>query len=448
MRRRLITRVHSGQQDGRDRMDVEMPPGRPDAPTDRFPVAGLLILATAIFTSMVAEFLPGGLIPLISSTFNRSSADVGQLVTLFALTVILSAAPLAIATRRAPRKTVLLAAFALIGLANVLTALAPSFEFLLFARVLGGLAHGLFWSIVAAYPAHLVAPGKLARAIALTGAGGSVAGVAGLPLGNALGQALGWRWAFGTLACIGVVVAVLLALFLPPVRLRYEPQKAGISSVAREPKTTLRAILMVCFLILAIVAAQNSYGTYMVVWLVEVVGFPMGGVPAVLLAMGISSALGVAVAGTLYPRFPLPVFLGALSVLVGLLIMLPIAAAAGSLGAVLAIILAMGTAFGAIPTILQTRMMQSATATTRNLAAALQTTAFNVGIGGGAFLGGLVIAAANTERGGAVLLPHVAALGMLLALISAVIWEVIVRRSHQRASQTDQAAAGTVLTDR
>lgn len=151
-------------------------------------------------------------------------------------------------------------------------------------------------------------------------------------------------------------------------------------------------------------AAQNSYGTYIVLWLLDVANFPMEAVPSVLFAMGASSAVGIALVGAFYSRFPLQIFLGALSTLAVLLLVLPVAAAAGSFVGVLALIIAMGTAFGALPTILQTRMMQTASPTARNMAAALQTTAFNVGIGGGAFLGGLVIASAETEPLGTQLL--------------------------------------------
>lgn len=445
MLKRLIIRFRSQQLTSPDQATTSKSPTPPGVPSDRFPLVGLLVLSTAIFTSMATEFLPGGLIPLISDTFNRSSAEVGHLITLFALTVILTAAPLAILTRRIDRKTIVVIAFGLIGVGNVLTAFAPSFEVLLGARVLGGLAHGLFWSVVAAYPAHLVRPGKLARAMAVTAAGGSLAGVAGIPLGNALGQAMGWRWAFGALACLAVIITVLLARLLPPVQVPAEPSKAHARTPARRYDRTLPAILTVCLLILLIVAAQNSYGTYMVVWLVDVANFSMEAVPSVLFAMGISSAVGIALVGAFYSRFPLQVFLGALSTLVVLLLVLPSAAASGSFVGVLALIIAMGIAFGALPTILQTRMMQTASPAARNMAAALQTTAFNVGIGGGAFLGGLVIASAETEPLGTTQLPHFAALGMLLALLTAGIWEISLWRARRRAARSDPPPSPNTL---
>ena len=56
-----------------------------------------------------------------------------------------------------------------------------------------------------------------------------------------------------------------------------------------------------------------------------------------------------------------------------------------------------GAAFGGIPALLQTRMLRTASFRTRDLSAALQTTAFNIGIGGGALLGGLLLDGAGLE---------------------------------------------------
>src|SRR4051794_5085799 len=107
--------------------------GRPaiatqQAAADRLPRAGLVALSAATFVSMTTEFIPGGLIPNIAADFGAGVSQVGVLVSAFALTVILSATPLSVLTRRLPRKSILLVAFALIAGANLLAAAAPSFE--------------------------------------------------------------------------------------------------------------------------------------------------------------------------------------------------------------------------------------------------------------------------------------------------------------------------------
>lgn len=126
----------------------------------------LIMLAAAMFVSMTIEFLPGGLLPGIVADFDVDVSAAGQLVTVFALTVVLTAAPLAQATRRLPRKRLLLVALGVIAAAGMLAAAAPSFAWLVAARVLAGLAHAVFWSVAGAYAAYLVPSSQVARATA------------------------------------------------------------------------------------------------------------------------------------------------------------------------------------------------------------------------------------------------------------------------------------------
>lgn len=396
---------------------------------ERMPKAGLAALSAAIFVSMTIEFLPGGLIPKIALDYGRSASEVGQLVTLFALTVVLTATPLAFVTRRLSRKLVVLVASGLICVTVAATALAPTFEVMLVARVLGGLAHGLFWSVVATYPAHLVGRQTLARALAVTAAGGSVAGVAGMPIGNALGQVFGWRAAFGVFAFLAAVIVVLLASLLPSVsRPNAAPGKAACRSTA--PDRTVPAILMVCLLILLLVSSQTSFGTYLVVWLEDVVNFSSAAIPVVLFLMGVSGAVGTALVGVFYARQPRMIFSVAVMTLIGLLGSLPLAADMKSSTIVLIVILMMAAVFGGVPVMLQTRMMWTASPATRNLAGSLQTTAFNVGIGGGAFFGGKVIEAEFAETRGIEVLPYWAAAAMLVGLLVSISWDRHLRRSN------------------
>ncbi|AFR28759.1 MFS transporter [Arthrobacter sp. Rue61a] len=385
----------------------------PATTAQAFPVVGLMTLALAIFISMATEFLPGGLIPQIAAEFGRSSAEVGHLITVFALTVIVTAAPLAVITRRLPRKTMVLIAFGLIAAGNVGTALAPSFEVLLIARAGGALAHAAFWSVVAAYPAHMVQPTELGKATAVTAAGGSVAGVLGIPLGNALGQAFGWRIAFAALAGLALLALLLMVWRLPAAGATGAIKTKAVNSVGKDG--TLPSILMVCLLIVLIVGAQSSFGTFNVVWLLDTVHLPPTAIPVMLFIGGAAGAVGVAVTGALYSRFPLRLFFVSLTALIGLLTALPLVA--GSQPAVWVASGLIGAVFGGLPVMLQTRMMLVASPRNRNVAAALQVTAINIGIGGGALLGGIAISLSGLPS-----LPNWAAGSMGLALVTAMAW--------------------------
>ena len=129
--------------------------GAPTTPTSnantsdyRFPLTALLLLAAAIFVAVTSEFVPVGLLSDLAAEFDVSKSQVGLLVTIFAGSVVLSAAPLTALTRKVPRKQLVIVVLIVFAIGNMLAALAPTFAVLIIARVIGGVAHGLFWSIV------------------------------------------------------------------------------------------------------------------------------------------------------------------------------------------------------------------------------------------------------------------------------------------------------------
>jgi predicted MFS family arabinose efflux permease len=178
---------------------------------------GLTILAVAVFAAVTTELVPVGLLPQISSAFDVSHGTAGLLVSVYAVMVAVLSVPLALATRRLPRKPVLLATIGGYVVSNVVAALAPTFGVLAAGRVVGGVTHGLFFSVCIGYSARLVAPHQTGRAMALASVGVSGGFVLGVPLSAALGAAAGWRVAFGSLAVLVGLVLVVAALVLPTV---------------------------------------------------------------------------------------------------------------------------------------------------------------------------------------------------------------------------------------
>ncbi|WP_219812577.1 MFS transporter, partial [Rathayibacter sp. AY1C6] len=379
-----------------------------------FPWIGLLTLAGAVFVSVTSEFLPTGLIPDMSRDLGVSISLTGQLVTIFAATVVVATTPLTLVTQRFSRKSLLLVALCTIAVANVLAALAPTFGLLIGARILGGLAHGLFWAIVAAYSAHLVAPEQLGRATAITAGGGSAAFVLGVPLGTALGHAFGWRPTFAILGGVVLVLALIVVKFLPAVD-HHIPMRTGEIRLPARKDRTLPRIIGVCVVILLVLIGQNTLSTYITPWL-ENASFAPDTVPLVLFAFGGAGAVGLVLAGFATDRFPRSGFVVAAIAVVLALAGLAVAAGTGAATAVVVAAVIWNIAFGGIPAMLQTRMLRTSSFQLRSLAAALQTTAFNIGIGGGAVVGGLAIDASGLD-----VLPWVAivivAVGLVVSLI-------------------------------
>jgi predicted MFS family arabinose efflux permease len=362
----------------------------PTATTDTqpFPWIGLITLAGAIFVSVTSEFLPTGLLPDMAAELHVSLSTVGLLVSIFAGTVVLATTPLAALTRRYSRKPLLVVVLFIVATANTLAALAPTFELLAGARILGGLAHGLFWAIVAAYSAHLVPKQQLGRAVAITAGGGSAAFVLGVPVGTALGHALGWRWAFGIIAVVVVILALVVIKFLPPVD-HNVPLRTGEIAIPLRKDRSLRGVVIVCAVIVILITGQNTFYTYIAPWLIEVARFPASSIPFLLFLFGGAGAVGLVLAGFAADRFPKRGFFVGVVVVVASVFIIALASANGIV--VVAAFVVWGVAFGGLPAMLQTRMLHTASFRMRDLAAALQTTAFNVGIGVGALVGALLL---------------------------------------------------------
>jgi len=353
-----------------------------------FPWVGLLTLAGAIFVSVTSEFLPTGLLPEMAKDLDVDLSTVGYLITIFAATVVIATTPLAALTRRYSRKALVIVVLLVIATANVLAAVAPTYEILVGARILGGLAHGLFWAVVAAYSAHLVPKHQLGRAVAITAGGGSAAFVLGVPVGTALGHALGWRAAFLIIAGIVVVLAVVVIRFLPAVD-HHVTLKTGEIAIPLAKDKSLTPVILLCLVILLMLTGQNIYSTYIAPWLTNVGGVAEDVVPFMLFLYGGAGAVGLVLAGFVADRFPRRGFVAA-----SLVVMVSLAVLALITGNSIVVVVAFvvwGVAFGGLPAMLQTRMLHTASFRMRDLAAALQTTAFNIGIGGGALLGGLLV---------------------------------------------------------
>jgi predicted MFS family arabinose efflux permease len=380
-----------------------------------FPWVGLVTLAVAIFFLVTSEFLPTGLLPIMATDLGVTESQIGLLITIFAGTVVLTAAPLAALTRHYSRKSLLLVVLGVFALANVLAAIAPSYEMLVGARVLGGLAHGLFWAVAGAYSAHLVPRHQLARAVAVTSAGGTAAFVLGVPLGTALGLALGWRATFGVIAAVVVLLVVAVIVFLPTVDHRVSLATGEIKvPVRRDP--TMPSVLFVCLLVVIIVTGHNVFYTYIAPFVLDTAGFAPESLSILLFLYGGAGAIGLVLAGVVGGRYPRG---GLYGMFAG--VMLAVSTLALFAGVPVVVVIAFviwGTAFGGIPALLQTRLLRVASPNVRDVGAALLTTSFNIGIGGGAAIGAGLFAISGTTW-----LPWVEAGALGLGIVALLIME-------------------------
>lgn len=408
--------------------------------TAPFPYFALATVAVAIFLSVTTEMLPTGLLPEMSADLRVSESLIGVTVSVFAFTVVLSASLLTTLTRRLPRHALVVAVLLVLAVSTIASAAAPTYAFLVAARIFGGLAHGLFWSVVGAYAAYLVPRHQVARAVSVTLGGGSLAFVLGVPLGTALGHAVGWRSSFFVLGVLLIVGAGFVYRFLPRVdhlgsaSTVVGTATGGITVIDNEygtPRATDRehsalAVVFVCVIAAILMIGQYSFYTFIAPFLTRAVGLDEAAVSPALFAFGIAGTLAlVIVALGTRPRRALMV-----SLVVLLASVLLLGFAPQRLAVSLPAFFLWGLTIGIITPLLQTRMLHAAPVHLRNAASAFYTTAFNVGIGGGALLGAVLL-----DTLGLPALPFVFA-GIVVFSIALVVAAdaVLRRRPTQRAA--------------
>jgi predicted MFS family arabinose efflux permease len=178
------------------------------------PIA-LLALTLSAFAIGTTEFVIVGLLLTIGADLGVSLPSAGLLVSLYALGVAVGAPVLTALTGKVPRKLLLLSLMVLFTLGNLLAWQAPSYESLILARIVTGLAHGVFFSIGSTIATSLVPKEKAASAIAIMFTGLTVALVTGVPLGTFIGQHFGWRETFLAVSALGVIAFVGSLIYVP-----------------------------------------------------------------------------------------------------------------------------------------------------------------------------------------------------------------------------------------
>ncbi|MDF0521600.1 MFS transporter [Bradyrhizobium yuanmingense] len=373
----------------------------------------VLALTAGAFGIGTTEFIIMGLLLQVAADMHVSVPVAGLLISGYALGVFVGAPVLTLATRKMPRKTVLLALMAIFTLGNAACALAPTYELLMAARVLTSLAHGTFFGVGSVVATSLVAEDKRASAIATMFIGLTVATLLGVPFGAWLGLMLGWRAAFWAVTVIGVIAFAVVAALVPghvgdgdkPISLAEEVAVLGRPQV-------LLGLAMTVFGF----AGLFVVFTYIQPILTRFTGFSEAAVSPILLVFGVGLGIGNIAGGKLADRGLARALTGTLAALA--IVLLGLAAVLSIKILSVALILLLGTAAFATVAPLQLRVLEAAGPSGRTLASSLNIAAFNLGNALGAWVGGVTI-----DRGlGLSALPLVAAgitaIGLVLALWS------------------------------
>lgn len=347
---------------------------------------GLILFALALggFAIGTAEFAVMSLLPYFSAGLGIDEPTAGHVISAYALGVVAGAPVIAVLAARVARRTLLIALMAAFAIANGLSALAPSYGWMLLFRFLSGLPHGAYFGVAALVAASLVPANQRAQSVARVMLGLTVATILGVPFANFLGQTLGWRWGFGIVAVLALATAIMVAAFAPK-----DAAQTGASPLRELEALRSRQVWLTLAIGAVGFGGMFAVYTYVASTLMEVTGVSAATVPVVLAIFGLGLTAGTLGAAWAADRVLMPAIGAILLWSAASLALFPLAA--GNIWAVSVVIFMIGCG-GGLGAALQTRLMDVA-GEAQTLAAALNHSAFNTANALGPWLGGMAIAA-------------------------------------------------------
>ena len=367
------------------------------------PLIGMTISAFLVNTS---EFMPIGLLTDISNDFNMTAAQAGVMITAYSWTVTILSLPLMLLACKIEPKKLLLGTLTVFSTCQVLSVISIGFPFLVVSRIGVACAHSIFWAIASPLAVRVVSKEHQSKALSAIITGTAIAMVLGMPLGRMIGLQIGWRMTFLCVAVISFLVLVYLAFVFPKI------ENTESFSINQLPELFKNSRLMITYII-TFLFATGYYTTYSYIepFLQRVAGFPSTLVTITLMLFGVAGLSGSYLFSRYYDdhRFAfvqavLFGFAGALGLLYP---------ASINLYMIILVCAIWGIAAMAFQTSFQAEIIGCVSTAASSVAMAIFSAIFNLGIGSGTWLGGVVYT--NTS------LNFIGFVGAMIVLVAAFI---------------------------
>lgn len=387
----------------------------------------ILCLAFAAFIFNTTEFVPVGLLPNIAASFNMTVSETGLLITIYAWAVSLLSLPLTVITAKFERKKLLIFLFVLFIVSHLLAGFAWDFYSLLLGRIGVASAHAVFWAIATPLAVRLAPKGKKARAMGFIVAGSSMAIVLGVPIGTMIGQLVGWRITFLCVSVVALIVMMLLIYLLPTL------PSQNAQSLSSLPTLLKRAGLVHIYILTAIVITGyfTAY-TYITPFMHRVGGFADSFVVILLLCIGLSGIAGSVIFAKYGDKYAMQLLIYTLILLILCLLLFYISAQ--HIYSIIGLCVILGIVITLFGMLMQNKILEVAPDGT-DIAMSVFSGIYNIGIGGGALVGGQVLLHLSIGYIGYVGAIFVIAGLLFFLLFSRYIWQSYQKNAQQVLGQ-------------
>lgn len=382
---------------------------------EMLPLVGMTISAFIFNTS---EFMPIGLLTDIAGSFSISESKAGMLITVYSWIVMLLSLPLILLVSKIDFRKLFMGTIALFGICQIMSVLAPSYGVLMASRIGVACTHAIFWSIASPVAIRLVNDEHRSFALGMVVTGTSIATIAGLPLGRLVGQYMGWRVTFLIVGIIAFAVLVYMAFVFPKIA-------SGEQFHVKDLPALLKNPVLICLYAQTILFVLGYYTVYSYIepFMQQVAKLQNNVITIVLLIFGAMGLLGSYLFSKLYDRHRFA-FIGTVmaTLLVWLLLLLP---ASKSLATMVILCAFWGITAMAFNVTTQSEVIRSVDEKGAAVATAIYSGLFNLGIGGGSWIGGIVC-----DKGA---ISYIGFVGAVFAVISVLFFAFVLLRKLRQS---------------
>lgn len=369
----------------------------------------IFAFAMSAFIFNTTEFIPVALLSDIAQSFSMDVSHTGLMITVYAWVVSLMSLPFMLLTAKLERKRLLIKLFLVFIASHILSVFAWNFWILLLSRIGIALAHSIFWAITASLVIRVAPADKKQQALGLFALGSAMAMVLGLPLGRMIGQVLGWRATFAVIGAVAFMVMLVIWKLLPHLPSKNSGSLSSLPLLAKRP-----LLIGVYLLTMTLVSGHFTGYSYIEPFVINISKLAPSTATLLLLVFGLSGIVASYLFGKLHGKHPNTFLMTAAAVLgVSQLVLLPVSC---NIEALFGVTFVWGICISAVSLAMQMRLLQLAPDAT-DVATAIYSGIYNIGIGGGALIGNQVMQHIG--------LPYIGFVGGALALLALSIFAVI-----------------------